>query len=533
MTNSQDKIHIMQERVRIIRPLAMDPNRSVADIAVAAALLGKSERTIRRWIQDFQTAPVADSLKPGHRASPGRKPKFPSETLDIISRVIKWRLRKKEKIPAKRPYRLVKWLCLRRNLRYPSLRYMQRKIGEVSEIAKARAKMISKEPRDLRLYPNHHEVAWPLDQIQIDHTRMDLIVDLTLFGMGKKRVWLTLAIDVASRMVFGYYIGLKAPSARSAGLAMLRGVLPKGPLIEAMGIDLEEFRALGILDPWPICNVPIWVGCDHGADFKSYAFRAGCLLLGAQVEFRKIVNYGGHIERLLGTFMQELHGLSGTTFSNTREVQGYDAVKNCVYTLEDVELWVVTTILIYHVTPHSKLGEMTPLQKFLDLQARRPVATRLVPDKVHVQSAFLPSVKRAVTKQGVRFQNRQYSNPQLAPLIGQHIQIKYNPGNLDIVHACLDGITPSFDLHLIGRAGKSRHMDAPIDNMPTLAVKEEAKRQKDIADGLAVQRDLLFDRIRSHRKNGAATPSLPPAQSVPNLPVSAGRPLPFEPREGR
>ena len=531
MASGDDKIRIMQERVLIIRPLALNANRTAADVAVAAALLGKSEKTIRRWIKDFQSSPVADSLAPGHRTSPGRKPRFPPETLAIVSKVIQWRFKRRERIPAKRPYRLVKWLCQRRNLPFPSLRYIQRQITAVSELLKAGAKMISKEPRDLKLYPNHHEVSWPLDQIQIDHTKMDLIVDLTLFGLGKKRVWLTLAIDVASRMVFGYYIGLKAPSALSAGIAMMRGVLPKAPLMEAVGIDLAEFEALGIGTPWPIYHVPTGAGCDHGADFKSHAFASGCMQLGIMVTLRKVMHYGGHIERLLGTFMQEVHSLPGTTFSNTREVKGYDAEKNSFYTLEDVELWVVTSILIYHVTPHSRLGGMTPLQKYHDLQSRRPLAARLMPEKVHIQSAFLPSVPRTVSKQGVRFQNRQYSSPQLAPLIGQKITLKYNPGNVDVLHACLNGLTPSFDLHLIGGAGKTRHMDALVDRLPTQAVKEEAKRQQDIADRLAVQRDLYFDRVASDRKNTVVAPT-PPKEQLPSYPSDkGGRPIPYQRRD--
>lgn len=37
--------------------------------------------------------------------------------------------------------------------------------------------------------------------------------------------------------------------------------------------------------------------------------------------------FGGHIERLIGTFMKEVHGINGTTFSNIKEKDNYDSEK--------------------------------------------------------------------------------------------------------------------------------------------------------------------------------------------------------------
>ena len=46
----------------------------------------------------------------------------------------------------------------------------------------------------------------PLDLVQIDHTKLDIIVvdDEQRLPIG--RPWITLAIDVYSRMVTGFYI---------------------------------------------------------------------------------------------------------------------------------------------------------------------------------------------------------------------------------------------------------------------------------------------------------------------------------------
>ena len=52
-----------------------------------------------------------------------------------------------------------------------------------------------------------------------------------------QRPWLTLAIDVASRMVAGFYLTLEPPSALSVSLAIQHLVQPKLDWLESLGID--------------------------------------------------------------------------------------------------------------------------------------------------------------------------------------------------------------------------------------------------------------------------------------------------------
>jgi hypothetical protein len=58
---------------------------------------------------------------------------------------------------------------------------------------------------------------------------------------------------------------------------------------------------------------------------------------------------GGHIERLIGTFMHRIHLVPGTTFSNVAEKGGYDSEGQAVMTLKELERWLALEILgIYH-----------------------------------------------------------------------------------------------------------------------------------------------------------------------------------------
>jgi transposase InsO family protein len=58
-------------------------------------------------------------------------------------------------------------------------------------------------------------------------------------------------------------------------------------------------------------GLPERIGVDNGANFKSAAFQRACENEGVRVEFRPPgkARYGGHIERLMGTMMKDVHVL--------------------------------------------------------------------------------------------------------------------------------------------------------------------------------------------------------------------------------
>ena len=93
----------------------------------------------------------------------------------------------------------------------------------------------------------HLEESQPLGLVQIDHTLADVMVVSTGDRRPLKRPWLTLAIDVATRMVTGFFISLEPPSALSVALALTRAVLPKDAFLQARGLDIswpsQAFRA--------------------------------------------------------------------------------------------------------------------------------------------------------------------------------------------------------------------------------------------------------------------------------------------------
>jgi putative transposase len=106
----------------------------------------------------------------------------------------------------------------------------------------------------------------PLEVVQIDHTLVDVVVDeLERLPLG--RPWLTLAIDVASRMVTGFYVSLERPSSLSVALAISHAVLPKDLWLSDRELNLD----------WLSCGLPESLHLDNAQEFKSEALERGTL----------------------------------------------------------------------------------------------------------------------------------------------------------------------------------------------------------------------------------------------------------------
>jgi putative transposase len=61
--------------------------------------------------------------------------------------------------------------------------------------------------------PGTLEATQALELVQIDHTLADVIIVDSHHRRSIGRPWLSLAIDVATRSVLGFHVGLEAPSA--------------------------------------------------------------------------------------------------------------------------------------------------------------------------------------------------------------------------------------------------------------------------------------------------------------------------------
>ncbi|GHL28793.1 hypothetical protein ECZU25_56060 [Escherichia coli] len=106
-------------------------------------------------------------------------------------------------------------------------------------------------------------VTAPLEQVQIDHTVIDLIVVDDRDRQPIGRPYLTLAIDVFTRCVLGMVVTLEAPSAVSVGLCLVHVACDKRPWLEGLNVEMD----------WQMSGKPLLLYPDNAAEFKSEALR--------------------------------------------------------------------------------------------------------------------------------------------------------------------------------------------------------------------------------------------------------------------
>jgi len=260
----------------------------------------------------------------------------------------------------------------------------------------------------------YQEATRPLEIVQIDHTLMDIIIVDAETRQPIGRPWLTIAIDVYSRMVLGFVISLDPPSAMSTALCLQQAICKKDKWLADRGVNHS----------WGIYGKPEALHMDNGKDFHSRTLRRGCDKHEIDMIYRPVgkPEYGAHVERLIGTFMEEMKVLPGATFSDIEEKGDYDSEKESAMTLAEVEKWFATLVTgKYHKSVHSTLMR-SPEQKFLEgLQgnSKKPGAgiNSIVVDEAALLMDFTPYFTKTVQNYGVRLDNIHYNCTELKKFI--------------------------------------------------------------------------------------------------------------------
>jgi putative transposase len=265
--------------------------------------------------------------------------------------------------------------------------------------------------------------------VQIDHTLVDVVVVDELERRPLRRPWLTLVIDVASRMVTGFYVSLDPPSTLSVALALAQAALPKDLWLCDRGLDLA----------WPACGLLEFLHLDNAPEFKSEALERGTREYGIKLLYRPIgrPHFGGHIERLIGTVMGAVHLLPGTTFASVTKRGTYESEKAAALTLPELERWLALQIAgVYHHSLHSVLHQPPALAWESGLGRRAgPVRHPQQRDRFFLD--FLPIERRKIRRDGIRLFHLHYWHDILSPQAGRsdaRALIRYDPRNLSRVY---------------------------------------------------------------------------------------------------
>ena len=407
---------IAKERLKAIQPLLDMPRFGRKDVEARAAEVSKSPETLYRWIRRYTGFRDHTSLV-SHKRGRKKGSKWLAKPVErVIDEVIENFYLTPERPGPDRTIEEVEKECLNKNIKAPSHSAIRARLASIDEEERLRRR--GEPDRAKRSYgaaTGHFPNAdFPLAAVQIDHTRADVILvdDIDREPIG--RPWVTLSIDVCSRVVTGYYLSFDDPSVLSVGMCMTHSILPKEDWLLRHGVEAK----------WPVWGFPGWFHADNGPDFRAEDIESSCLKHGINIEFRpvKVPEYGAHIERLIGTFMRKLKGIPGSTFSSVAERGEHDAEKYAAMTRSEFERWLLIRICKhYHRRKHRGINT-TPLARWehgllgdkrtpgIGVPQRPPKPDDLVRD-------FLPSFQCTVQRDGVAVESRKYLAEVLRPWI--------------------------------------------------------------------------------------------------------------------
>ena len=406
-------------RFAVIAPLAaMDAiGHTAAD--EAATQLGVSRRQVYALVHRLRTGSgTVTDLLPG-RSSGGRGVRrLPKEVDEVIADHLTMMYLKRQKPSVAVVYRTIARECVRQQLPVPARNTVAARITALhpGTVTRKREGTDSPAARNRRAAGGSPPaITEPLEQVQIDHTVVDVMVVDEHDRQPIGRPYLTAAIDVCSRCVLGFVLTLEPPSAVSVGLCLGMVCCDKRHWLDTIGVG-EQMT-------WPMSGKPRHLYVDNAAEFHSEALHRGCQQHGIDLNYRPFgrPHYGGIVERLIGTAMTRVHELPGTTFSNPTDRGTYDSETTAALTLAEFERWLALAVGSYHGTVHSGLGQ-TPAGRWEAGVAALPTPPTIPANPDAFLIDFLPVLRRRLTRTGFVADHIHYFSNALKPWIARREQ---------------------------------------------------------------------------------------------------------------
>lgn len=411
--NAHDKEGLAEaeKKYKAIESLLNKPGRTKQDVRDSAATAGVHYVTLYKWLRQFEATGKMTVFVPNERKDKGRS-LLTDAVEKIVSETIETRYLTKQKRSPAKIIRDIQGLCKKAEVEAPHPNTIRNRIRRLDAIRKTKAREGNKAARDAYAPIKGHfpGAEFPLSVVQVDHTPVDIILVDDIHRQPIGRPWLTLLIDVFSRMVLGFYISFDPPGNLSLGLCLTQAFLPKEKWLAKLGIETA----------WPCWGIPRTIHADNAKEFRGNMLKNACREYGINLEWRPVAtpHYGAHIERLLGTLNEEIHGAPGSTFSNPKARGDYDSDGQSVMSLSEFERWFTTLCVeIYHQRAHSGLG-MPPIAKWQEGvfgTKKKPgigVPPRIT-DELRLKLDLMPFETRTVQHYGIVWDLIEYQHDVL------------------------------------------------------------------------------------------------------------------------
>lgn len=406
-----------EKRYEIIRPLLEISRKTLKDVEARAKEFGIHAMTIYKWIRAYEAQGRITALQVSTRSDKGSS-KLLKEVEAIIAATIESEYLTRNPKSITRICTEVAIKCENAKLPVPHCNTVRKRIDQISEEERvSRRKGKKTAAQQFTPIKGHFPGAdYPLAVIEIDHTKMDIILVDDIHRRPIGRPWITLAVDIFSRMAAGFYVSFDPPGSLATGLCIAHAILAKDKWLIKHNVASE----------WPFWGLPKTILLDNAKEFRGNMLRRACMEYGINLEWRPVgrPHFGGHIERFVGTLMKEIHTLAGTTFSNVGERGDYDSEKAATMTLSEFETWLATYIVdVYNQREHKAIG-MAPIEKFREgiFGTDDKPGTGLpekIADEDRVRLDFMPFEERSIQTYGVVIDEIHYYHDVLRRWIGE------------------------------------------------------------------------------------------------------------------
>lgn len=413
---SDENWAVAEERRRLIDPLLNNHYRRSDALANKIAVdAGVSRATIYRWLSAFRDTGQLSSLLHNTADRGGKgKPRLSAEVDAIIKDCIETFHDTEQRRTIAETIIEVRRRCSNANLRLPAANTIRTRLEWTNGRERLARRKGEAEAHDLfdPIKGSIPDSEWPLAMVQVDHTELPVIIVDDVYRKSIRRVWITLAIDVFSRVCLGMHLSLDPPSAMSAGMCISHAILPKERWLARLGVTSAD---------WPCWGTMGTLHMDNAREFRGDMLRVACKEYDIDLHLRPVKKprYGAHIERLMGTVSQGLKTLKGATFSGPEEKGEYDAEGNACMTFGELERWLILFFAKYHQKRHDGIGT-APLTRWREgLLGTKGKPGRGLParrlDEEQLRINFMPFFERTVQNYGVLIDDVHYYHDVLRP----------------------------------------------------------------------------------------------------------------------
>ena len=414
---------------------------STEDIVKYAEEKGISKSSLYLWKNKYDQYGWV-GLVP-NSSKKGRKKGFPAEVEELIQKIIEEKYLTNLQPSIAGCYRILKYQCDKNHINPPCYNTFKARIQEVSKekftLMRKGRKVLRDQFRPLNgQYPFG---SHPLDIIEFDHTILDIMLVDRIDRKPIGRPVLTIAIDVYSRMIYGYYLSFDPPNLIAVGMTFLTGILPKEELT-------KRFKTTNV---WPICGIPKKILLDNAKEFRSGGLFNFCMLYDIEMIFNPVKkpDTKPHVERVFRTINNAIRDdlIEGYILPLTekRKTQ-YDPEKKAEITIEEFEKWLVHWIVdYYHIKIHlgikeKKSIEINPLNRYEQGIASSNGVTIGMPEipsnMDQLRYDLLPFKKRLLGRSGIKIFAMEYNAPIISQLKSFQIShtkkyiVKYDPRDI-------------------------------------------------------------------------------------------------------